>query len=120
MNEFAPFYIASFIVERLTEAISLGYDEKNGTSGKHTKIAKRRWRAFAHFAVASVIGVLLILVFRIGKLDLGLLKAINPNIDPTIDLILTGIAIGGGTKPLHDILSYCQKSIDAKGDIKSK
>jgi hypothetical protein len=35
---------------------------------------------------------------------------------PWIDLLITGLAIGGGTKPLHDLISNIQGSKDDKKD----
>lgn len=35
-----------------------------------------------------------------------------------LDLLITGLAVGGGTKPLHDLISNVQKAKDAKQDPK--
>jgi hypothetical protein len=33
-----------------------------------------------------------------------------------VDLLVTGLAVGGGTKPLHDLISNLQASKEAKKD----
>jgi hypothetical protein len=62
------------------------------------------------WAVASMIGMILA-----GWLGLLLLHAVNaPNAPRWLDIIITGIVIGAGTKPLHDLVENIQKSKEKK------
>lgn len=36
------------------------------------------------------------------------------------DIVLTGLAVGSGTKPLHDLISNVQKAKDQKEDPEEK
>lgn len=69
----------------------------------------RNERALIWWAIASVAALLLS-----GLLGLGLLQAMATGpLDPSlgcIDVVLTGIVIGSGTKPLHDLISRLEKS----------
>ena len=62
------------------------------------------WRAIALWIVASLIGVLF------TSLTLGFFQLIGLTWIPhNLDAFLSGIIIGGGTKPLHDFISYIAK-----------
>ena len=63
------------------------------------------------WGVASVLGFLLAWL-----LGLWFIKAAGIQIDPWYDRILSGILLGSGTKPLHDLISYVQKASAQKGD----
>ena len=39
-----------------------------------------------------------------------------PRLRRWVDLLVTGLAVGGGTKPLHDLVSNLQASKEAKKD----
>src|SRR5438477_102182 len=45
-------------------------------------------------------------------------RAIGFDIPAEVDMAVTGIAIGSGTKPLHDLISNLQKSKEKKEDPK--
>jgi hypothetical protein len=52
-----------------------------------------------------------------GLLGLALLSTIGvTNVNSIVDYIVTGIAVGSGTKPLHDLISNIQKSKENKED----
>lgn len=72
----------------------------------------RRSAALWIWMIATVIALLLC-----GWLGLRLLHAIGLTEAPVfIDLLVTGLAIGGGTKPLHDLISNIQKTKEQKED----
>jgi hypothetical protein len=95
MQPLAVFYIAAQITERLVEPISL---IGQGLS--------KQVRAILLWIVASGIGIA---IAEVAKLALFKASGIG-GVDPGIDYILTGIAIGSGTKPIHDVISYLQKA----------
>ena len=52
-----------------------------------------------------------------GWIGLGLLRSVGVQSAPhVLDIIVTGLAIGGGTKPLHDLISNLQASKEEKKD----
>jgi hypothetical protein len=73
----------------------------------------------------SVLGPLRVSLSAVlcGALHATLLRAIAdqshrlPN--PFIDLAVTALIVGAGTKPLHDLVSSLQKGKDAKADAKA-
>jgi hypothetical protein len=76
------------------------------------KLAKRQSeRALVFFAIASVISLALCAV-----LGLGIIAAMTdePPVEylRAIDIAITGIVIGAGTKPLHDLISRVEKAKD--------
>jgi hypothetical protein len=70
-------------------------------------------RATYFWAAASVISLLVC-----GVLGLGLIQSVAefaankqpPGWFEAIDVVITGLAIGAGTKPLHDLISAVQKA----------
>lgn len=72
---------------------------------------RRSERRVIWWAVATAIGLLLA-----GFAGLGILEAMSTK-DLTdglgaIDVVLTGLVIGGGTKPLHDLITRLEKAKD--------
>jgi hypothetical protein len=66
------------------------------------------------WAVASMLGMI-----AAGWLGLLLLHAVKaPNAPRWLDIILTGIVIGGGTKPLHDLIGNIQNAKEKKENPK--
>jgi hypothetical protein len=51
-----------------------------------------------------------------GAFGVGLLAASGFKIPVFWDIAVTGLAVGSGTKPLHDLISHLQKSKDAKAN----
>jgi hypothetical protein len=69
-----------------------------------------RRNASTLWAVASMIGMMVA-----GWLGLGLLEAVNaPDVPRELDIIVTGLVLGAGTKPLHDLISNVQASKEKK------
>jgi hypothetical protein len=66
------------------------------------------------WAVASMLGMVVA-----GWLGVLLLRAVNENNAPRwLDIIITGIVIGGGTKPLHDLIGNIQNAKEDKENPK--
>jgi hypothetical protein len=64
------------------------------------------------WGIASFLGIVLS-----GWLGLALLRSVGvPSTPRVLDIIVTGLAIGGGSKPLHDLISNLQASKDEKKD----
>jgi len=67
-------------------------------------------RAIPLWAFASVLGLL-----ACSALGLGLISAVSEQPPAgefvrTVDVLLTGLAVGAGTKPLHDLISRLEKA----------
>jgi|SRR6516164_2510706 len=91
---------------------------------------QRADKAVAYWALASVLGLLLSATLGMYLLHIvglrgdglaangtwasGILSAAG--IRHSIDLLATGLAIGGGTKPLHDLISNLQAAKTSKKD----
>jgi hypothetical protein len=122
MSNFAVFYVAAQVIERITELFSMIFDRKYDQTKDAGKIKRRKehrdsrqTRAIVHWLIASALGIVLTLVFYLGfHANLGLFEASGFSLDPIPDAILTGISLGAGTKPLHDLISYMTKSVDEK------
>ncbi len=90
------FYIAAQAIERLLELIPAG-----------TGSAQARADRVVIFAS---LGFVLAVVLA-ESLGLYLLQAVSANrVNPNLDVIVTALAIGGGTKPLHDLIGRIQKA----------
>ncbi len=93
---FAGFYIAAQAIERLLELLPVGKGSKQSKAN----------RAVIFPAVAFILAVLLaewmglFYVQAVGVTDLS----------KNVDVIITGLAIGGGTKPLHDGIKRIEKA----------
>jgi hypothetical protein len=141
-SAFGALFVAALAIERVIEPISdfLGPNTKKATKQAKTKIAAaksatadkgtmaaavqatedlgvaRQLTALATWAAATAIALVLC-----GGLKILLLSAI---VDTTKggqpsrwgDLLVTGLVVGAGTKPLHDLVSNIQKSSATKTD----
>lgn len=107
MQPLATFYIAAQIIERVTELFSsIGDKPRNEKTP-----ADINSRAIWLWIVASVMGVGMALWLHLAFFHAaGLMDA-----NQTADFVFSGIALGGGTKPVHDILSYIQKASEKTG-----
>lgn len=74
---------------------------------------KRANLAVALWAVASVAAMLVC-----GAFGVLLLEAISLDAPEWFDIAVTGLAVGSGTKPLHDLISNIQKAKEQKEDPK--
>lgn len=72
----------------------------------------RRNTTVLTWAVASFIGMALC-----GALGIFFLRTIGFEGTPEeVDIVISGLAVGSGTKPLHDLISYVQKSKEERED----
>jgi len=70
----------------------------------------RHNRAVVMWAIASFLAML-----ASGSLGLMLLRSVGLTGAPAwADIFVTGLAIGSGTKPLHDLISNLQQSSSQK------
>lgn len=93
------FYIAAQAIERFLEFMVPSNGKKQDKANK----------AILMSAIAFVIAVVLC-----ELLGLYLLQAVGVNTIPgNLDVIITALAIGGGTKPLHDFIKSIEKTKDA-------
>jgi hypothetical protein len=100
-------------------AASTGGDSGASTPSPADTVAKaqavldriRRNTAVLAWGIASALAML-----ACGAFGIRLLYAIGFDVPPGWDIALTGLAIGSGTKPLHDLISNVQKSKEAKAD----
>lgn len=95
VSAFALFYILAQAIERTLEPASdlnlFGTDEQKPV---------RLWAAACFLAMLGC-----------GALGIFLLHAVGvSSVSPAIDIGITGLAVGSGTKPLHDLISNIQKS----------
>jgi hypothetical protein len=143
LNAFALFYVMAFVVERLMEpfasisALTPAHHEK--ARDQHLAVARSatdrtaqddaldaaaaeqahvdRWRAdrtLIVMGVATVIGA----AFA-AKLRLYFLVAVGVvpgTVSHGVNVFVTALVIGGGTKPLHDLITRIQKSKDDAKD----
>jgi hypothetical protein len=142
-SAFGALFVAALAIERVIEPISdfLGPNTRNASKQAKTKVAAaksatadkdakqaaadqatddlgvaRQLTALATWAAATAIAFVLC-----GGLKILLLSAI---VDTTKggqpsrwgDLLVTGLVVGAGTKPLHDLVSNIAKSSAAKTD----
>lgn len=92
---FAGFYIAAQAIERLLELLP---------AGKGTKQAKAN-RAVVFGSLGFLLAVLAVKV-----MGLYYLQAVGADVSRDLDCVITALAIGGGTKPLHDAIKRIEKS----------
>jgi hypothetical protein len=71
----------------------------------------RRNRALLGWGIASFLGIVVC-----GLFGLQLIALTGMHVNKYVDVVITGIAVGSGTKPLHDLISNIQKSKDGKAD----
>jgi hypothetical protein len=134
---FAPIYAAAQAIERLLEPIAARYkpsaEQKEAvkaakeqkltatneaelqTAAQAEQVAsdalrkRRSERALLYFALASSLSLILT-----GGLGLGLLNAMATDAPEeylrAIDVVLTGLVIAAGTKPLHDLVTRLEKA----------
>jgi len=93
---FTGFYIAAQAIERLLELVPAG------TGSKQAKAD----RAVIFPAFGFILAVLLA-----EMLGLFYLQAVGVSaVSKDLDIIITALAIGGGTKPLHDAIKRIEKA----------
>lgn len=142
---FAPLYILAQSIERLLEPFSDAWGQTKGTDNQtksKTDAKKERDEAVAAFlqqgtsdqadkaaekqtvldkirknsAVFSWGLASFLAMVACGAFGIRLLQAIGFDVPPFWDIAITGLAVGSGTKPLHDLISNLQKAKDQKSD----
>jgi hypothetical protein len=90
-----------------------GQDAANVAASSQAAVEQnRRNSAVFVWGIASFLGIVVS-----GWIGLALLHSVGIHGAPRVlDIIVTGLAIGGGSKPLHDFISNLQASKDAKKD----
>jgi hypothetical protein len=107
---FALLYILAQAVERIVEVFS-DLDIFGDPISTDSKILHKR--AITLWCLSSFIGIGVCLIFCAD-----FFVAVNQNTDclhPTLDKILSGIIVGSGTKPVHDIISKLEKYVKKPG-----
>jgi len=98
VNVFALFYVLSQALERLLEPIA--------ALGCVKKAARRATRAIIFWALATLIALLVSAWARLYLLQLvGMQGA--PRL---MEISVSALVIGGGTKPLHDLITKIDKA----------
>jgi hypothetical protein len=138
---FAPFaaiYIVAQAIERFIQpftTFTVGADDKrkNKTDllaaesvddkkeGQKELEAIHSNRSMAYWAAATVLALLVC-----GALGLGLIHSVahltgGKEWTEDLDIVITGIAVGSGTKPLHDLISFIKntkENSESKGALR--
>jgi len=138
ISVFAPLYILAQSIERVLEpfATYLGAASVDGTRTRKPAAKKEvydaliegnadgaaRWQRIVDrirrnttvitWAAASFIGMALC-----GALGVFFLRMVGFEGAPEeVDIVISGLAVGSGTKPLHDLISHVQKSKEERED----
>jgi hypothetical protein len=69
-------------------------------------------RAIPLWAVASVLGLLVCAILGLGLIEAIAKQRPSSEFIRTVDVLLTGLAVGAGTKPLHDLITRIEKAKD--------
>ena len=106
---FAGFIAASVVIERLLELAAPfvpWWDHGRGRLATQAAIAQKKVdRGYAMITLAALAGVL-----ASGASGLYLADAIGLSISRWADILLTGLALGGGANGLHQVLKSLQKA----------
>lgn len=113
---FAGFYVAAQVIERLMELVTSflpwpGWKApkaplerlNNGAEKTVTASYLKADRATVALGVATILGVMASFLF-----GLYFLRSVGISASHTVDVAVTGMTIGAGTKPLHDLISSLQ------------
>lgn len=118
VSAFAVLFVFTQALERLLEPFTTLLSSVPKAPGlnrrsvgyKHSLDVIRQNRAVIMWAVASVIAMSLC-----GAFGVLLLQAIGVQAAPIwLDIAVTGLAIGSGTKPLHDLIKNMEKAKEGK------
>jgi hypothetical protein len=122
---FAVFYIMAQLIERIVDPFSNThfFGVKSITEPKDGQVASGEADAISSFnnariislwLAASALGILLC-YFTVGMLGIiGFTFSISPLQGHLVDAIISGLIIGGGTKPLHDLINLFDVSGNSK------
>jgi hypothetical protein len=113
-SAFTGLFILALAIERALEPFSakLGPDKARRTSRSEVEMC-RRLTAVVIWGVATGFGFLLC-----AALNITLLQAVRSNGSGQppfwADLLVTGLVVGAGTKPLHDLVCSIERSKQAR------
>jgi len=111
VSQFAVFYLMAQLVERIVELFSdfsgFGASQKGySAAGAAAQDPLQQARTISLWFFASALGVIL------SYLTVGLFQMVGVVFAGSgghaVDAWLSGVIIGGGTKPLHDLIGYLQ------------
>jgi hypothetical protein len=130
---FAPLYILAQGIERLLEPFTSAFGKTEGKTKNEAANERdqaladaklevcaekqalvnriRRNRAVIVWGAASLLAML-----ACGAFGIRLLSAARFDVPAFWDIALTGLAVGAGTKPLHDLISNIQKAKESRED----
>lgn len=125
---FAIAFLLAAAVERLVEALNRAINRVFGDvhyiKGRHShheveapairKDEERRKRVLSSWGLASLLGMVLS-YFTVGLFELLGIKISIPRVleSHSLDSIVTGMIIGSGTKPFHDLLTLIERRGEA-------
>jgi hypothetical protein len=133
---FAMFYVAAQAIERVLEpivsidpwkrtkaknrdtamaAVASDPNQANATAAADAQAKLDQWRAnraVIIWALATILGM--VASAKLGLYFVSALVQADP--DPHLDIFITGLAIGGGTKPLHDLITNVQAKANQSSD----
>jgi hypothetical protein len=113
-SAFAGLFILALAIERALEPFSakLGPDKARRTTATEVELC-RRLTAVVSWGVATGFGFVLC-----AALNITLLQAVRANGSGQppfwADLLVTGLVVGAGTKPLHDLVSNIERGKQAR------
>ena len=113
-EKFAAFFIIAQAIERLLEPITALFDEEKKEAKKEVDLTSKEAIQAAKHSIADIKVIVKNLTWGMASfiamlfccwIGLGLLNTIGIVNAPTeLDIIVTGLAIGAGTQPLHDLI----------------
>jgi hypothetical protein len=108
--------------EDLADLLALPADDprRNGIAAARAEVDKaeaalakvKATRAIVMWAAASVLGLLVCAAVGLGLVEAIAKQRPSSEFLRTLDVLLTGLAVGAGTKPLHDLISRIEKAKD--------
>jgi len=106
-------YVLAQAIERILEPVNhflhLGGDPAAATA-PDVRARYRANRAAVCFGLASGLAMI-----ACGYFGIGILHAIGDNGSPRyLDVVVTGLAVGGATKPLHDLITILERAARAR------
>jgi hypothetical protein len=107
---FAAFYVAAQIIERLTEPVTWLLDRwplTDDTKKPNRTALIHSISVFIAVVISSALGLHFLQAVGIGNA--------TDHLPSWIDSYATALVISGGTKPLHDFISFLQQNKDKVG-----
>lgn len=109
-TQFAAFYVAAQLIERFMEPVTWPLSRWGRTADE-----MKSNRTAVIFSLTLALSVI------VSSLSgLHFLEAVGMTAPTFVDNFATGLIISGGTKPLHDFISYVQQSKDGKSQAVAK